>query len=632
MEIIEKYTQQAQFAVMTKFKNYSKISEKWIVNSIDDFDKTNDLDDIFSVKQIDSSKDDSKHAYTHIKYVLPEKDGKPLRFFYGDDSTKFERLKFFYEMIDGKNITTTQDSDIIKKNLPDPFVSMYLYLIERSVTVFEKKITLKYDVYIKKRRFNNRYATKESSTVIVTVNTQNGMFYLVHKTKKGRKKTLNIKKNDFTMLNAVLNNIIDVKPHEVVKNNNKLKNEIEDRFNNEAILKYFDDKLKEYIGETPSYLPSKNLRGNSIDNTHVNICEFFAVKRKIKLPNDYMYWLSYVYPTEKYLKKNDRKLISASLDMVGLKNKFNIKIFHMYSNIDVYNYKRITILLGDDYTKYLGNLTEKAFKATTDVDRKQNKFLTNNLRYNNVVDIDCKNVLTDVEKENLIKYLNSIKVDVFSNSTLNLITDHISMIKKIRSYEIDAFFNAKTEKEFHAEHLELSKIISAIRKGWVTQYIFNEHMVNDIETPLSYTIQPPKELENEKSETIKLVFYPYILKREEEYQEEGKFMHHCVATYTEKSKSIIISIRTEDKSDRVTCEFNCQDGRLIQARHFCNKQPPADMLLAVDELCNKTTKYARLGLLHALEHIKVPIVINGVEIKQKAPTPINTNFVDLLEF
>lgn len=627
MEIIEKYSQRAQFAVMSKFKNYSNISQRWLINSMDDFDQSVNTDD-YLITFHDSASND----YTHIKYILPDNDGKHTRYFYADNSIRFDRLKFFYERFDQKNVKSTQDNDLIKKSIPDPFVSIYMYTFERSVTVFENKITIKFDSFVKKKRFNNRYFTKESKSVLISVNTQNGIFYVVHKTKKGRKKTLNIKKNDFTMLNAALNNIIDVEPHKVVKSNDKLKNEIEAIFDNEAILKYFDDKLKQYIGETPSYLPSKNLRGYLVDNTHVNICEFFAVKRKIKLPNDYMYWLSYVYPTEKYLKKNDRKLISASLDMVGLKNKFNIKIFHMYSNIDVYNYKRITILLGDDYTKYLGNLTEKAFKATTDVDRKQNKFLTNNLRYNNVVDIDCKNVLTDVEKENLIKYLNSIKVDAFSNSTLNLILDHVSMIKKIRSYGIDVSFNAKTEKEFHAEHLELSKILSAIRKGWVTQYIFNEKMVADIETPLSYTIQPPKELENEKTESIKLVFYPYILKREEEYQEEGKFMHHCVATYTEKSKSIIISIRTEDRSDRVTCEFNCQDGRLIQARHFCNKQPPADMILAVDDLCNKTTKYARLGLLHALEHKKVPIVVNGVEIQQKEPTPINTHFIDVLDF
>jgi hypothetical protein len=91
-------------------------------------------------------------------------------------------------------------------------------------------------------------------------------------------------------------------------------------------------------------------------------------------------------------------------------------------------------------------------------------------------------------------------------------------------------------------------------------------------------------------------------------------MHHCVATYSDKQKSIIVSIRTKDGKDRVTCEFHCQDGKLIQARHFCNKQPPADMMLAVEQLSIKTKKFARLGILHSIEMKKVPIIINGIEV------------------
>jgi hypothetical protein len=111
-----------------------------------------------------------------------------------------------------------------------------------------------------------------------------------------------------------------------------------------------------------------------------------------------------------------------------------------------------------------------------------------------------------------------------------------------------------------------------------------------------------------------ITFYPHILKREEEYDEEGKFMHHCVASYSDKDRSIIISIRTEDKQDRVTCEFDCQTGTLIQAKHFCNRQPPGDMELAIEKLENKTKYYARMGLLHSLEKKKVLIKINGIEI------------------
>ena len=98
-------------------------------------------------------------------------------------------------------------------------------------------------------------------------------------------------------------------------------------------------------------------------------------------------------------------------------------------------------------------------------------------------------------------------------------------------------------------------------------------------------------------------------------------MHHCVASYSDKDKSIIISIRTEDKSDRVTCEFDCQTGSLIQSRHFCNNQPPEDMAMAVIELTKKTKSHARLGLLNSISKQKVPIKINGVEVKSTQREP-----------
>ena len=64
----------------------------------------------------------------------------------------------------------------------------------------------------------------------------------------------------------------------------------------------------------------------------------------------------------------------------------------------------------------------------------------------------------------------------------------------------------------------------------------------------------------------------------------------------------------------MTCEFDCQTGTLIQARHFCNKLPPADMELAIEELKNKTKYYSRMGMLHSKEKRKVPVKINGIEV------------------
>jgi hypothetical protein len=229
--------------------------------------------------------------------------------------------------------------------------------------------------------------------------------------------------------------------------------------------------------------------------------------------------------------------------------------------------------------------------------------------------------ILNVEKENIVKIINNVRLvkrgfEGFLNPRetpiksrfIDELYDHFNMIKKLRKYDDSLYLKSKTYDDFHNEHMELSKMMSFIKKGWVVEYKFDDKMVGDVEKPIDLKI----DLGDDKFGDI--TFYPYILKREEEYDEEGKFMHHCVASYSDKEKSIIVSLRTLDKQDRVTCEFHCQDGTLLQARHFCNKQPPADMMLAIEELKHKMTKYARLGILHSLDKKRVPVKINGIEV------------------
>jgi hypothetical protein len=59
----------------------------------------------------------------------------------------------------------------------------------------------------------------------------------------------------------------------------------------------------------------------------------------------------------------------------------------------------------------------------------------------------------------------------------------------------------------------------------------------------------------------------------------------------------------------------------MQARHFCNAQPPEDIAMAVVELTKKTKSYARLGLLNSISKQKVLIKINGIEVKPEQREP-----------
>jgi hypothetical protein len=186
------------------------------------------------------------------------------------------------------------------------------------------------------------------------------------------------------------------------------------------------------------------------------------------------------------------------------------------------------------------------------------------------------------------------------------------MLNKIREYDENKILLANNYEEFHAEHDEFSDIVSKIKKGWTIEYQFNRDMVLDVEKPIDVKIN----IGDEKyPSNVSMTFYPKILKREEEYIEEGRFMHHCVASYADKETSIIISLRTLDERDRITCEFDSQRGNNIQARHFCNKEVPGDFDLALDVLKEKAIFYARRGMLHYTHKKRVPVKINDKEVE-----------------
>jgi hypothetical protein len=300
--------------------------------------------------------------------------------------------------------------------------------------------------------------------------------------------------------------------------------------------------------------------------------------------------------------------------MFKIKSKVTIKLMHENNLFDIYSVSLLCYLFGNNFSKYVGSIDPSLFQKSK-IDISDNTWGNIKMFVNDNINHSFK--ISNIEKENIVKIINKLtdKISIGKRFISELV-DHFNMIHKLRTYYPDLYLKSRTYDEFHNEHLELSKMMSLIKKGWVVEYQFVDKMVDDVEKPIDVKINlGESEPHVDCKELVgEITFYPHILKREEEYDEEGKFMHHCVASYSDKDRSIIISIRTEDKQDRVTCEFDCQTGTLIQAKHFCNRQPPGDMELAIEKLENKTKYYARMGLLHSLEKKKVLIKINGIEI------------------
>ncbi|MBR1784000.1 MAG: PcfJ domain-containing protein [Bacteroidales bacterium] len=63
------------------------------------------------------------------------------------------------------------------------------------------------------------------------------------------------------------------------------------------------------------------------------------------------------------------------------------------------------------------------------------------------------------------------------------------------------------------------------------------------------------------------------LQTKEEFVEEGRRMHHCVASYFDKTDSLILSVRSDEGKRMATVELNKRDFSIVQCRANCNKQP-----------------------------------------------------------
>ena len=82
----------------------------------------------------------------------------------------------------------------------------------------------------------------------------------------------------------------------------------------------------------------------------------------------------------------------------------------------------------------------------------------------------------------------------------------------------------------------------------------------------------------------------------EEFYDEGKAMHHCVATYFNRSTSLILSARQGDKR-LATIELSTKDFSIVQCRSHCNEKPKQ-----YDQICGIINDHKSLFLRPKQRH------------------------------
>jgi hypothetical protein len=625
--------QRYSYARITPFKNYSKFPKKDIPHS--GIHKQLSYNDMFGGTTTEYYDGDSGVA---IPQFVDEIKKKKTRFFYWDDEFNNPPIikyasKHKLNGIPGE-FHTTKDRHI-KKYYNEPFSDISVHVLERSIVKKGNKITIKTNKYTKFRGFNCKYFRTNKYTTSVTFDMIKGDFLMVNSGKHGKTKDKQtFRKNSFQQLHNYIESSDG--PFKFLRNhlskNNPLYDELKINFSDKefigALSKVFN-KIISFPTEGPLL---KTL-------FYDEVMRWFINTKKIKIPNDYKLLLTHYYPTEKYLKKNDRKLIASILDVYGLKSKVTIKLLHEKPNVDLGSLFMLCYYFGENYQKYIGSINKDMFGTISDMGLQTSP---SSLRVMIHMSNTWKNHgfdISDIEKENLLSVLTNEPTRGVSvnENFMGLVKDHFRMLNKIREYDPNIRMKATTPKKFHDEHSELSKLVSAIKKGWVTQYFYPEETVKEIQQPIN--CEKKSEMWKHDSDGSKelittvhegnVMIYPYVLKREEEYIEEGKFMHHCVASYADTDTSMIVSLRTEDKQDRVTCEFNISDGRMIQAKYFSNGIPPKHYQDAIDTVSDLIRMHARFGTLNWLKKDRVPVMINGVEIAPEMREP--RRLIDILD-
>jgi hypothetical protein len=580
------------YAGITLVKDYCKID-----TTIEEFEPeiTEIFDRLPSFNVSPMFNHDSKFKYVNL---MPKKEkGPKTRYYYVEEdcSVNLElalKNKSEFGRHDGR-FETTKDKHI-KKHYANPFAAISVTIIERTIKIVGDKVYVKSYRHNKSRDVNCIYFKKSTHVDSITFDLVKGDITIGDITLTSKIKKRRYRKNTFSNIERILslNNFTTFT--NLINSNSPIYNEFKSNMNDDEFFKV----MFEQIGEP---LPDDYIFQTNPENKDMllrKVLSFFVKRKKIKVPNDYFSLLTTYYPGEKFLKKNDRKLIQSILDSFGVKSKSTVRLLHENINLDIELFKSFCKFFGDKQFKYISALTPKSmlffnritsgFITTTPINMRINKNLENE-------------VVDDETKENIIKIVNSI--DHKMTNICGIFNDHFSMIKRINEYDPSVKMRAKTYTDFQTEHNEFSKLISIINKGWSTEYIFDNRMVRNVESVIR----------NEFGGT-EYNFNPVILKRDEEYSEEGSFMHHCVASYSNKVESIIVSLRTNQGLDRVTCEFNKKTGECLQERYFCNKVPPDYFINSLKTLKERVKKSASNRLLDHIDLKKVRVKINGIEV------------------
>lgn len=339
----------------------------------------------------------------------------------------------------------------------------------------------------------------------------------------------------------------------------------------ENILIHLHEILKENFATT-FYKNKLFWRRGLYPTIYEAIVDFHMDKKKIKAHDNIYNDIQYDYPKKKWLKLNDNKFLPAVLDSYGIKSKFMIgELSSTDLTLKIRSINYICKLFGENYLDYLKHIPWKLHCNFMPPNKKTHT-LKNDSEKNFMI-----TVMRNWEKNNL-------KFETFVSLTNKLLSIRDDLEKR----GLNLKFKAKNDVDFDT----LLEIWNGHRKhffrGYRLKYSFPTEFLEIIEEKIV--------------DDNGLIFYPKILKTEEDFMIEGYEMRNCMAQqFTSASYSIYVSM----KNSRTKINLQFKKGKLMQSYGKANTPVPTRFNGAFEILCKRFENYVDVyGRREKYDHIK----------------------------
>lgn len=436
--------------------------------------------------------------------------------------------------------------------------------VKRTTLVVEKnedKIKLSIFNFCKHRSVGHRYFAKESNDLHITFNLKTKNFYITKSNFINRRRNTNTTKNDFSKIISTIYPLKFKNPFSSLSHPQH--NTLITQSPTVTPLKALEKLIIELNLELTLSVQDMVSPGELLAQI---IMEWFIKVWKIKTSDNYTYYLLKHYPGIKKLRKYKMNLIHTILNERGLKGKFYNRLLNIESECNITDLHFLQRILGDDGVKRISPKVLAYSKNFEDTKFTQPEHLITNIGY-------C-NELSKYEKNNIVNIYNTCEDFMGIGGFIDLLLDHFKIKNKLQGYGVKKKIRANTLSKFNDEHSEWSNLLHECERTTEVNYLYPDNFLNHIEKPI--------ELDGEK-------YFVKVLKTDTHYFKEGQIQHHCVRTYLDRYKSIIISVRKthENGMERMTCEFLTNSEitnphlikdysntpTLVQARMKYNKNP-----------------------------------------------------------